>query len=191
MDAVVPSRCILTIPNAISVLRLAAIPLFAVLIARRQDVAALAVLIAAGASDWVDGVIARRLNQVTLLGQILDPIADRLLIFVTLVGLVWRAAVPWWLLAVILAREATLGVLVLLLARRGYGPLPVHFLGKVGTALLLYALPVLLLAQSSARLGAAAWVIGWAFAIWGVACYWAAGFVYLRQGIALLRPEPS
>src|SRR5690606_17462805 len=102
---------VLTVPNLISMARLLLVPVFAVLIVRGQDLAALAVLAVAGASDWLDGVLARRLGQMSRLGQLLDPAADRLFILVTLVGLAWREIVPWWLLAVILVRDLALAPL--------------------------------------------------------------------------------
>ncbi len=175
------SSRILTIPNAISFLRLALVPLFAVLIVRGDDAWALAVLAFSGASDWLDGVLARRLDQVTKLGQMLDPAADRLFIFVTLLGLAWRDVVPLWLVLVIVARDLTLLALLPALTRHGYGPLPVSFVGKAATFALLYAFPLLLLAESPGALGATASIIGWAFTWWGVGLYWLAGFQYVRQ----------
>lgn len=114
------STRILTVPNAISFVRLLLVPVFAVLIATGQDGWAVLVLGVSGASDWLDGVLARRLGQVTRLGQLLDPAADRLFIAVTLVGLVWRGVVPLWLLVVILAREVVLGVMLIVLGRAGF-----------------------------------------------------------------------
>ncbi|HEY0238770.1 MAG TPA: CDP-alcohol phosphatidyltransferase family protein, partial [Friedmanniella sp.] len=146
-------------------------------------------LIVSGASDWLDGVLARRLGQVTKLGQVLDPAADRLFILVTLLGLVARGVVPWWLVAVLLAREAVLLVMLLVLARRGYGPLPVHLAGKAGTFALLYAFPLLLLAEWSGPVGDVAEVVGWACAWWGIALYWFAGLLYVRQARALLAAD--
>jgi len=178
---------VLTVPNLISMARLLLVPVFAVLIVRGPDLAALAVLAVAGASDWLDGVLARRLGQMSRLGQLLDPAADRLFILVTLVGLAWREIVPWWLLAVILVRDLALAPLPAVLARRGYLPLQVHFVGKAGTFALLYALPLLLLAQWDGAVGAVAGVLGWAFAIWGIGLYWVAAAVYLRQARSLLR----
>lgn len=182
---------VVTLPNAISLTRLVLVAVFAVLVVTRQDLWALVVLAVSGASDWLDGVLARRLNQVSRLGQMLDPAADRLFILVTLVGLGWRSAIPWWLVAVIVARDLLLVALLPLLARRGYGPLPVHFVGKAGTFALLYALPLLFLAQWSGVVGEVAAVLGWAFAWWGIGLYWAAGVVYLRQAMTLLRVEPA
>lgn len=177
---------ILTVPNAISLLRLALVPVFAVLIVRGDDVWALAVLAVSGASDWLDGAIARRLDQVSRLGTVLDPAADRLFILVTLVALVWRDVIPVWLVVVLVGRDVLLACLMPSLAREGYGPLPVHVAGKAATFALLYAFPLLLLAESPGVLGTAAAVLGWAFAGWGVGLYWFAFVLYVVQTRALL-----
>ncbi len=180
------SSRIVTIPNVISAVRLLLVPLFAVLLAQHHDAWAFVVLAVSGASDWLDGVLARRLHQVSELGKVLDPAADRLFILVTLVALAWRDVVPWWLVVVIVLRDALMAVLLVPLARHGYGPLPVHFVGKAGTFALLYALPLLLLAQRSGPLGAGALVLGWAFAWWGIGLYWLAGGLYATQARRLL-----
>ncbi len=180
---------VFTIPNVISLVRLALVPVFAVLIVSGHDLWALAVLAFSGFTDWLDGVLARRLDQVSKLGQMLDPAADRLFIFVTLVGLGWRGIVPLWLVVVIAARDVMLAVLLPLLTRHGYGPLEVSFVGKAGTFALLYAFPLLLLAEASGVVGAVAHVIGWAFTWWGIALYWLAGLQYVAQTRRLVTAE--
>ncbi len=189
MDDVATDR-VLTVPNAISAARLLMVPVFAVLLARRQDVAALVVLAVSGASDWLDGVLARRLGQVSKLGRLLDPAADRLFIVVTIVALAWRDVVPWWLVVALVARDVALGVVQLVVMRAGWAPLPVHLAGKTGTLMLLYAFPLLLLAQLTAGAPAAVPVVltalGWATALWGVALYWTSGVFYLVQARRLL-----
>ena len=176
-----------TVPNLISVARLVLVPVFALLALAEQDAWALAVLVVAGGSDWLDGRLARALHQQSRLGELLDPAADRLFILVTLLVLASRDVVPWWLVAVIVGRDLLLtAVLGALMARR-IGPLPVHFVGKAGTFALLYALPLLLLARWPGWLGTTADVAGWAMAIWGNALYWLAGAVYVRQAAAELR----
>ncbi|MCU1431730.1 MAG: CDP-diacylglycerol--glycerol-3-phosphate 3-phosphatidyltransferase [Actinotalea sp.] len=177
---------VLTVPNAISAARLLLVPVFAGLLLRDQDVLALVVLAVAGASDWLDGVLARRMNQQSRLGELLDPAADRLFILVTLVALAVRDIVPVWLVVVIVGRDVVLALVLALLARAGVGPLPVSFVGKAGTFALLYAFPLLLLAQWSGPVGAVAGVLGWAFAWWGIGLYWLAATVYLRQAAAEL-----
>ncbi|MCA5894711.1 CDP-alcohol phosphatidyltransferase family protein [Isoptericola sp. NEAU-Y5] len=180
------STAVFTVPNLISMVRLALVPVFAVLIVVGHDVWALAVLAFSGFTDWLDGVLARRLNQVSKLGQVLDPAADRLFIFVTLIGLAWRDIVPVWLLAVIVARDVMLVCLMPVLARHGYGTLEVNFVGKAATFALLYAFPLLLLATADGALGTTAHVVGWAFTWWGVGLYWIAGLQYVSQTRALV-----
>lgn len=161
--------------------RLALVPVFAVLIIQEHDIAAVVVLAVSGITDWLDGVIARRFNQTSKLGELLDPAADRLFIIVTLLGLLWRGIIPLWFVTVLLARELVMGVVLLRLRRFGRVSLPVHFVGKAGTFALLYALPLLLLASISGWVGQAAHVAGWAFAGWGVLLYWWACAIYLGQ----------
>lgn len=179
---------ILTIPNVISALRLALVPVFAVLIVEGEDLWALGVLAVSGASDWLDGVIARRFDQVSRLGKVLDPAADRLFILVTLVALTWRDAIPLWLVVALVSRDVLLACLMPFLARQRYGPLPVHFAGKAATFALLYAFPLLLLAEWPGLVGTTAAVLGWAFAWWGLGLYWLAAVLYLVQARALLVP---
>jgi cardiolipin synthase len=176
-----PSDRVLTLPNALSALRLVLVPVFFWLVLTHRDGWALGVLFVAGWSDYFDGVLARRWNQVSRLGQLLDPAADRLYILATLVGLAWRDVVPWWLVALVVGRDVLLSATIPVLARYGYGPLPVHFLGKAATFNLLYAFPLLLLAQIGGPVADAARVAGWAFAWWGTGLYWWAGWLYVRQ----------
>ncbi len=178
-----PSDRILTVPNALSMLRLLGVPVFLWLIlGPRADGWALLLLVASGATDYLDGYIARRYGQASRLGALLDPVADRLYILATLVGLVLRGIVPWWFAAAIVLRDVLLASLVPVLRRYGYLALPVHFMGKAATFNLLYAFPLLLLGDATGRLASVALVFGWAFAIWGFALYWWAGFLYAQQG---------
>lgn len=176
----VPDR-IWTIPNVISFVRLLMVPVVLVLILRGEDVAAVIVLIASAASDWFDGLIARRFNQMSKLGRFLDPSADRLFIAVTLVGMAVRGLVPWWLVVVVFARDAVVGVMLPFMVRRGYPGFPVHLAGKAGTFALMYAFPLLLLTNLDGVPGDVAWVIGWAAAWWGVFLYWCAAALYVDQ----------
>jgi cardiolipin synthase (CMP-forming) len=173
-----------TVPNLLSALRLLGVPLFLYwVLVTEQDGRAVLLLIAAGISDYLDGTIARRFNQFSRLGQLLDPAADRLYIAATLVALVVRDGLPWWWAAALLGRDVALLPTLPILARRGYGPLPVHFLGKAATANLLYAIPMLLWALPE-REGWFADLVrpfGWAFATWGSLLYLAAGVLYVVQ----------
>ena len=184
----------LTIPNALSVLRLLLVPVFLVLLLQQQNIAALLVLVFASASDWFDGFLARKLNQVTKLGARLDPAADRLYIFATLIGLAVNGNIPIWLAVVVILRDVMLAITYPILATHGYGPLPVHFLGKAGTFALLYAFPLLLLADIFENLEQFILPVAWAFAFWGIGLYWWAGAVYVRQVIDLVtssKPESA
>jgi cardiolipin synthase (CMP-forming) len=179
-----------TIPNVISFVRLLGVPLFLyLLLGPHHDVAAVIVLAAGGTTDWVDGYVARRMNSVSRLGELLDPFADRLYILATLVGFTLREVVPWWLTAALLLREAVLGVALLILRRHGYGPPPVHYVGKTGTFVLLAAFPVMLLAEAVPSIDSWALPIGWGLAWWALGLYWAAAVLYLAQTGALLRAD--
>lgn len=170
-----------TVPNVLSSLRLAGVPLFLFLIVRGEDGAALLVLAVSGVTDYLDGYIARRTNTVTRLGQVLDPAADRLYILSSLIGLVVRGVLPWWFAACLLLRDV-LGVFLVRQVRRwGYRDLPVHFVGKTATFNLLYAFPLLLFAQWYPSWSTWVLPIAWAFAWWGLLLYWLAFLMYVVQ----------
>lgn len=181
------SSRIFTVPNILSFVRLLLVPVFLVLIIAGRDGLALLVLVVSSISDYLDGVIARRFRQVSRLGQLLDPAADRLFIFAALVGLAIRDVIPWWLFIVIVARDAMLAVLGIVLANYGFGPLPVHDLGKAGTLCLFYALPILMIGQAFPDAEFVTNPIGWAFALWGVFLYWWGGIIYAREAARLTR----
>jgi cardiolipin synthase len=141
----------------------------------------------AGISDYADGKIARRFNQSSRLGALLDPAADRLYILATIVALTVRDIVPLWLAVAIPLRDVLLALTLPGLRKHGYGPLPVHFLGKAATLCLLYALPLLLLAHHSGTAGTVARPFAWAFTAWGVGLYWWAGWLYVVQFRSLTR----
>lgn len=170
-----------TVPNLLSLLRLALVPVFLLLILSGQNWQAVVVLAVASITDFLDGYLARKLNQTTRLGQLLDPAADRLYIFATLVGLSIVGYVPVWLALVVIGRDVLLFLFYPLLASHGYGPLPVHYLGKAGTFSLLYAFPLLLIAAAFPVVSEFVLPVAWAFAWWGIGLYWWAGIVYLLQ----------
>ena len=172
---------VLTIPNALSAARLVGVPIFLWLILNEYDAAAVLVLMVSGFTDWLDGKIARRWNQMSRLGQLLDPAADRLYILATLVGLTVRDVVPLWLTVALVGRDVLLSFTLPILRRHGYGPLPVHFLGKAATFNLLAGFPLLLLGEGDSLVSQVAHAFGWAFAIWGTALYWWAGVLYVVQ----------
>jgi cardiolipin synthase len=176
-----------TVPNIISMVRLAGVPLFLwLVIGPEADVFALLVLMVSGFTDWLDGFLARRLHQMSKLGEILDPVADRLYILAAVVGLLYRDIIPWWVAIILPARDAFLWCLVPFLRTRGYSALPVHYLGKTATAALLYAFPLLFLGDGDGTVATLARVWGWAFAIWGMGLYWWAGLLYAWQVRRLL-----
>jgi len=181
------SSRILTVPNVLSFIRLALVPVFLVLIIAGEDRLALIVLVVSSVSDYLDGVIARRFRQISRLGQLLDPAADRAFIFAALIGLAIRDVIPWWLVVVIVGRDLMLVVLGVVLANHGFGPLPVHHLGKAGTLCLFYALPIIMIGQAFPDAAAVADPIGWAFALWGVFLYWWGGVIYATQTVRLTR----
>ncbi|MDQ1717350.1 MAG: hypothetical protein QOE89_1303 [Pseudonocardiales bacterium] len=173
---------VLTIPNLLSFARLLGVPVFLwLLLGPHADGWALAVLMLSGFSDWADGVLARKLNQMSPLGALLDPLADRLYILATLFGLVLRSVIPWWLAAVLIGRDLVLLLTVPALRRRGLTALPVHYLGKAATFNLLYAFPLLLIGSHAGTISAVAKPIAWAFTIWGTGLYLWAGGLYLLQ----------
>jgi cardiolipin synthase len=179
---------IATWPNALTGLRALGIPLFVYLaLGPEADGWAIAVLAVGGATDYFDGKLARALGQESKLGEILDPTIDRLYILATLIVLYMREAIPLWLIAILIARDAVLALVALALAAKGKAPLKVTFVGKAATFNLLYAFPFLLLALSESLLGEIAFILGWAFAIWGVVLYVATGISYFLTALKTIR----
>jgi cardiolipin synthase (CMP-forming) len=179
---------LLTIPNLLSLLRLAGVPLFLhLLLGPRADGWAVLVLAVGGFTDWLDGKLARLLDQQSRLGAMLDPAVDRLYILAALIALGVRAVVPWWVVAVLIARDLVLAATLPVLRHRGYGPYQVSYLGKSATFLLLYAFPLLLLGQGSGFFADLARPIGIGFAVWGTAIYLYSGALYLAQFVLALR----
>jgi cardiolipin synthase len=183
-----PADRLWTIPNALSVLRLFGVPLFLwLLLGPEADGWALLVLALSGFTDWADGVLARKLNQLSRFGALLDPFADRLYILATLAGLVVRDIIPVWLAAVIVGRDLIIGLMLPRLRQAGYGPPEVHYLGKAATFCLLYAFPLLLLGTYTGTAADIARPIAWAFTIWGATLYLWSGVVYVNQLVGLIR----
>lgn len=186
-ETAVQSDRIITIPNVLSFLRLLGVPLFVWLIlGPQEDGWAFVVLAVSSATDWLDGKIARATGQITRLGQLLDPIADRLYIVAAIIAFAIRGIIPWWLLAVLLARDLVMAVVMLVLKRRGVIGLPVHFLGKAATFFLLGGFPLLLLSGYQGWLGETALIFGWALTLWGTALYWYAAVLYVEQSRRVL-----
>lgn len=187
-----PSDRIWTVPNALSALRLLGVPLFLWLaLGPQADGWAVVVLMVAGFTDYLDGKIARRFNVTSRLGTLLDPAADRLYILATLVALTIRGIVPWWLAALIVARDVVLGVSLLVLRRHGHPPPDVTYLGKAATLCLLYAFPLLLLSADDSTLGHFVRPFAWAFTVWGTGLYLWTGWRYLDDERRLIASDAA
>jgi cardiolipin synthase (CMP-forming) len=184
---------VFTIPNLLSLVRLAGVPVMLyLLLGPREDGWAIVVLAIGGITDWADGKLARALGQSSRLGAMLDPAADRLYILAALVALGVREIVPWWVIVLLVARDLVLAATLPVLRARGYGPYPVTYLGKAATFLLLYAFPLVLLGQVDNWAGAVALPLGWGFGAWGTALYLYTGGLYLAQFVLALRtPTPA
>jgi cardiolipin synthase len=180
---------VINIPNLLSFLRIALVPVFLWLLLQELFLAAIVVLAVAGLTDFLDGFLARKLNQTTKLGKMLDPVADRLYIFATLLALSATGYVPWWLAGLVILRDLLMLFSMPVLASVGYRSLPVHYLGKASTFALLYSFPLLLMGKIFTEAAFIITPIAWAFALWGVALYWWSGFVYLWHLILLIREE--
>ena len=181
------SNRIWTVPNALSLLRLLGVPLFFWLILAEYDWWALAVLMTAGFTDYLDGKLARMLGQTSKLGQMLDPAADRLYILATILALAMRDIIPWWLVWILLARELFILCLGPILQRHRLPLPPVSFIGKSATFNLIYAFPLVLLGEQAGAVGDVARPLGWAFVWWGTALYWVAGIMYAVQVRQMVR----
>lgn len=184
-----PADRVITVPNVLSVVRLAGVPLFLwLLLGPQYDLLALLVLAVSGITDWLDGKLARWLNQSSRLGILLDPAVDRLYTFATLAAFGIRDILPWWVVAVLVGRDVILALLLPLLRQFGYRQPDVHYLGKAATHNLLYAFPLLLLAQSATgTLGQVVVPLAYAFTIWGGALYLWSGALYILQAAAAVR----
>lgn len=190
MPAPADTSRVLTVPNLLSFARLAGIPVFLWLaLGPEADGWAVLLLMASGFTDWLDGWLARKLNQYSDIGRLLDPLADRLYIIAVTVALLLRDIVPLWLVIVLLGRDVFLSLLLPVLRKHGYGPLQVNYLGKAATMNLLYAFPLLLLSDGTGTLATLASIFGWAFTLWGVALYWYAGVLYTVQVRQLVRAD--
>lgn len=177
-----------TVPNAISVVRLLGVPAFLwLLLVEGADAAAVVVIAVAGATDWLDGWLARRLDQRSRLGELLDPLVDRLYILSILVGMCLRGMVPWWVLIALVLRDAVLAVLVNRLRTRGILGLPVTFLGKTATFLLLWGFPFVLAGSIDWDASGLCLALGWALVAWGGLLYAVTGVLYARQAVVALR----
>ena len=186
-----PEQRWLTVPNALSALRLATVPVFVGLFIAGHTNPAVIIYGCAAWTDFFDGVIARRLNQVTELGKLLDPLADRIFILALAVMLVARGTLVWWLAAIIIGRDVLVLAIYPIIARRGLEPIPVNLVGKSATALLLFGLTWLAVSATSVSWHQAAHDIGFVLVIVGTGLYMAATFMYGKQLVRQLRSEEA
>ena len=178
----------ISVPNALTFLRFLGIPLFIYLTLKVEaDGWAIVVLAIGGATDYFDGKIARAWNQTSRLGELADPAIDRLYILAILIVFLIRDIVPTWMIVIIVGRDIVLALITIVMTRKGIAPFTVTYLGKAATFNLMYAFPFLLLALSEGVIGTIAFVVGWSFAIWGIALYISTGISYARQGIWQIR----
>ena len=182
---------VLTVPNVLSGIRLALIPAFLYLmLVAHADAWAVAILVFSGGSDWADGKIARLLNQSSRLGELLDPAVDRLYMVAVPIAFGLRGIVPWWIIAVLLARDALLAAELPVLRSRGFTALPVIYLGKAATFALMSAFPLILLGQWDALWSRVVLACGWAFLIWGLYMYLWSFVLYVAQMVLVVRRMP-
>jgi cardiolipin synthase len=182
---------LLTVPNVLSGIRLLLIPVFIyLLLVAHSDGWAVAVLMFSGASDWADGKIARMLDQSSKLGEYLDPAVDRLYMVTVPIALGLRGFVPWWIIAVLLARDVLLAAELPLLRTRGFTALPVIYIGKAATFALMSAFPLILLGHYDATWSRVVLACGWAFLIWGTYFYLWSFVLYVVQVVLVMRRLP-
>ena len=180
---------ILTVPNAITLVRLLCLPFYLVLLFGRDDRAAAALLLAVlGATDWVDGYVARHFHQVSALGKVLDPVADRLLFFVGVGGimLIDPPGAPLWFCWLVIAREVFVSVATVTLAALGARRIDVTWVGKAGTFFLMFAFPLLLAGSSTLSSAPILRALGWMAAIPGLVLSYVAAVRYVPIGLAAL-----
>lgn len=189
-DAELSSR-VLTVPNVLSTLRLLAIPLFLyLLLVPEADGWALTVLLLSGATDWLDGKLARALDQSSQLGALLDPLVDRLSVVSALAAFVARGIIPWWVAAILIGRDLVLAGTLLIYRRRGLPPPEVIYLGKAATFVIMVALPVLLGATGESVVAEVLTPIGYSLIIWGTALYTWTGVLYTYKASIVAKTIP-
>ena len=179
----------ITIPNLLTLLRALGIPIFLYLVLAKEAMGwAVLTLVIAGATDYLDGKVARALNQESRLGELMDPAVDRLYIATVLVAMYVTESLPIWVLILIIARDLVLALLLVVMKTRGIPPFTVTYLGKAATFNLLYALPLLLLTDTSTGwVRDFSFIFGWGFAGWGIALYLWTGVSYAGSGLRQLK----
>ena len=174
---------LLNIPNALTALRALGVPVFLYLfLIAEQPIASFVVIALGGITDYLDGKVARALNQTSDFGAKFDPIVDRLYIAAVITALAIKDYLPWSLVIAITARDLILFLVIIYQKSRGIPYFEVSFLGKAATFNLLYAFPFLLL-EEVAVIGPWCFAAGWSFAIWGISLYFYTGIQYLVKGL--------
>ncbi|CAN3129116.1 CDP-alcohol phosphatidyltransferase family protein [Mycobacterium sp. smrl_JER01] len=192
MDHAAMRDRVFTVPNALSVIRLVLVPVFLwLLLVADASAWAVGVLMFSGLSDWADGKIARLFdNQSSRLGELLDPLVDRIYMIVVPISMAAAGVVPWWVVALLLGRDVVLAGTLPLLRSRGLSALPVTYIGKAATFALMSGLPLVLLGQFDAQWSRVVLAVGWGFLIWGLAMYLWSAVLYLIQVVMVLRVMP-
>lgn len=182
---------VLTVPNVLSVLRLIGVPVFLwLLLVEHADGWAFTLLVVSGVTDFLDGKLARLLDQSSRLGALLDPFVDRLYLVTTLVAFVARGLIPWWVAVLLIGRDLILTLTLSVYRRRDLDPPGVIYLGKAATFALMSALPWLLAGQMDWAGDGFARAFGGALLIWGTAVYVWTGVLYTGKAIAVARVIP-
>lgn len=183
---------ILTVPNVLSVVRLIGVPVFLwLLLFREADGWAFTLLVVSGFTDFLDGKLARLLDQSSRLGAILDPLVDRLYLIATLGGFLIRGILPWWVVLILIGRDVILTVTLGVYKRRDLPPPDVIYLGKAATFALMSALPWLLAGQMDWAAAGFGRAFGGAFLVWGTAVYVWTGILYVGKAVAVARAIPA
>jgi cardiolipin synthase len=183
---------ILTLPNAITGVRLALLPVFWWLLFSQEDRAGAALLLfTLGATDFLDGYVARRFHQISNLGKVLDPVADRVLFFVGVTGIWIDGSVAGWFAAAVLVREVLVAVATITLAALGAKRIDVTWFGKAGTFCLMVAFPLFLAGASSIRWAAPATTAAWLIGLPGLGLSWFATALYVPLARQALREGRS
>lgn len=186
-ELVVTDR-VLTVPNILSMARLLLLPVFAyLLLVTHADGWALTLLMLTGFTDWLDGKLARILDQSSKLGAVLDPLVDRLYVVTTLVTFVARDFIPWWVAAILIGRDLILALTLPIYRRRGLPPPEVIYLGKAATFLLMFALPLILAGHGDWPIAGFTHAFGFAFLIWGTVLYVWTAMIYVLKAARIAR----
>src|SRR6202011_5176862 len=183
---------VLTVPNALSAMRLVLVPVFLwLLLVEHADAWATAILMFTGASDWADGKIARLLIQSSRLGALLDPLVDRIYMVAVPISFALRHFVPWWFVIALLGRDLLLAATLPAVRSRGLDALPVTYIGKAATFGLMSGFPLILLGQFEGLWSRVVLAIGWGFTIWGFVAYLWSFVQYMVQFVMVLRTMPK